>query len=103
METPTGDATLTVEQLAGCDLSGSEAASQNLIQENMIWCLDQQWVDAFFPAGKGEPPSRPDFTSQFARMNGVDKDCEWYNMRFAAGFLGLSLDDKAHKLKAADR
>jgi hypothetical protein len=53
--------------------------------------------------GKDGQPSRPDFTSQFARMNVIDKDCEWYNMRFAAGFLGLSLDDKMHKLNAANR
>jgi hypothetical protein len=92
---------LSVEVLATCSLAGAEAASQALIKQNMLWCMEQTWVDAFFPPKNG--PTRPDLSSQFSRMNAVDQDCEWYNTRFAAGMLGVALDDELHKLSSSDR
>jgi hypothetical protein len=55
---------LTVETLATCDLSGAEAASQVLIKANMLWCMEQPWIDAFLPSNNG--PARPDLSSQYA-------------------------------------
>jgi hypothetical protein len=94
---------LSVEQLATLNLADAEAASQALIKENMLWCMEQSWVNAFFPPPKNGPPSRPDLSSQFSRMDAVDQDCEWYNTRLAAGMLGVALDDKINKLDSSDR
>jgi hypothetical protein len=92
---------LSVQALAICSLAGAEAASQALIQANMLWCMEQTWIDAFFPSKSG--PSRPDLSPEFSRMDAVDQDCEWYNTRFAAGMLGVAVDDAIHKLSASDR
>jgi hypothetical protein len=92
---------LSVQVLATCSLADAEAASQSLIKDNMLWCMEQTWIDAFFPPKSG--PTRLDLSSQFSRMDAVDQDCEWYNTRFAAGMLGVALDDEVHKLSSSDR
>lgn len=93
---------LTVNILAQCDLSGAEAQSQSLIRQNLLWSIEQNWVDAFFPSQNNQP-SRPDLAGQIARMTVVDQDCEWYNFRFAPAYLGLAIEDASPTLSPSDK
>ncbi len=80
---------MSVEELAHCDLSQADQFGQQLVQQNMLWAIEQQWIDAFFPSPS---PSRPDFTGQNDVMASIDVDCEWYNQQFAPAYLAIGLN-----------
>ena len=87
---PAGDVTMSVEDLATCDLSTSEGIGQQLVQYNLIWALEQKWGDVFFPLSHS---GRPDLSGQPGRMDDIDPDAEWYNVRFAPAYIGMGLAD----------